>query len=388
MVAAHERPVTRVVVLWDFDNLPPPGDSSPIEVYRELRQSLTSKGFYGPGISMELKAYVTMGHAYAITEPELQALRNMTFDNIVCTKRKEDADRQISSRIIAASGSADAATTVIVIMSSDQDFVSSAKYAYEHHCRVVTVHGAAQGSQHEQMLGLHSAVCMSLAALIRRPLVPRSRLETTRGPVAARAQAPVAPLAPPPPPPPPFLHAAQATAAAPPPPYAAPDLPPGSRMRHVRDEADDVAPPAAAVRHRGTVRNYIAATRLGGITPSDQPTLSLLFQAKQFRGPLELLAVGTPVSFELEPNPAPGKQDQKIAVRIRPEEEPRVRGRVTHINSVKGCGGVTPVGSVTPLLFLQSAATPVADGDEVTFFQRPNPRRAGEDMAVDVRRAT
>eukprot|EP00759_Apiculatamorpha_spiralis_P054032 PhF_6_TR6781/c0_g1_i1/m.9760 len=144
-------------------------------------------------------------------------------------------------------------------------------------------------------------------------------------------------------------------------------------------------------RESGNVNHFKHDIGIGGITAhSDGSSLLLMARGRSFQR-------GDVVSFVRVPNPKKMTEFMAFDVTVLqhapapstpPEMIPtegaeRERGKVNNFNPQKGIGGVFPEGGEVSLYFHTNDVR-LHVGDIISFYRTPNPRKAGEEMAVNI----
>jgi hypothetical protein len=191
-VAHQYPPIAAVLMVWDYDNLPPPQHRPAQTVFQAIRSAVEQActahpKFSGmqPLASWEKIAFYVSGHRYALTESEHEDLRTLSVSTICCTKRKEDADRQITAKVQeevrkylrrdaspAVGSGGPLQDMLVVLLSSDKDFCHLVEETGQRGFPVCVVHDADPGSRHELSLRTFPAFDLSLRQLLG-PCAPR-----------------------------------------------------------------------------------------------------------------------------------------------------------------------------------------------------------------------
>lgn len=132
--SAHEssRASKHVRVLWDIENVPVPRHTTPLGAVQGLRDFLHRSELDGVGVDLKISAFhclLKRGLSYGT----IQQLDHAGVEQIMCSRKQEDADRKICARIDHEALVLPKETTTVSFESFDHD---------RRHARRCTMHNA------------------------------------------------------------------------------------------------------------------------------------------------------------------------------------------------------------------------------------------------------
>eukprot|EP00754_Rhynchopus_humris_P012304 Rhum_TRINITY_DN14282_c10_g1::Rhum_TRINITY_DN14282_c10_g1_i1::g.79047::m.79047 len=137
------------LVLIDFDQVGTKDATHVLDLLTNLMDELVRNGLAGGKAQVTLEAY---GLCFSNTSNPI-LIRNLTRLGVemktVSSAKKEETDRHIERAARATEA------PVVVIVSSDQDFVATAKQLEQSGKKAVLVHDARAGSSHEKLMGVY-----------------------------------------------------------------------------------------------------------------------------------------------------------------------------------------------------------------------------------------
>ena len=178
-------------VFWDFDNVLIPDRAELLLFFSALTTYLCTEKIATSRNCITAKAF---GTQHSLDNDAVDTLRDMQVETVLCSSKKsEETDRQLERSTRALHSKQN---TTAVILSSDKDFMITAKELARSGVPVVTVHSAEKHSSHEAVLhhgSLHAVsvfevyVSMLKSSCITRPANPWSQRRDDDRPAAAAA---------------------------------------------------------------------------------------------------------------------------------------------------------------------------------------------------------
>jgi hypothetical protein len=163
---AASKPSDELYIFWDLDNIPIPPDQSARSVYTGILDHFVKQRIIKERHAVYTHVYFADGatttHATVKVREDLRAMGCVL---VVCTRRKEDADRQITTAI--AQMTATNVTNPVAIISSDKDFTVTVQRLRRSGNEVYVIHDAMRNSEHEKLLEFAASGAWCIRGVVR-----------------------------------------------------------------------------------------------------------------------------------------------------------------------------------------------------------------------------